>query len=125
MKLIIELDPTNKAEVADALAILGVNAASDVTATVNKVEAPKAKAEKPAAPKAKSSPKKAAIVEEDDEDEEESEFTLDDVRAKAKELITNGNRDAVKEILEGLGVDRVTKLTEAQYAKFIEAADQL
>ena len=130
MKITLELDPTNQEEVNQALTLLGGNAAfvNAKGKTVNyEDEAPKAKVEKPAAPKAKAAPKKAAPVEEadDDSDDDESAVTLDDVRTRAKELISSGNREAVKEILDELGAASVTKLTEDQYAQFIEAADAL
>lgn len=125
MKVTIEYDPTNKAEVAEVKALLGQSNQSDV---VLKSDAQAVKAEKPAAPKAKAAPKKAAPVEEADDDsndEESTAVTLDDVRTRAKQLIGSGNREAVKEILDDLGAASVTKLTEDQYAQFIEAADAL
>jgi len=125
VKVTIEYDPTNKAEVAEVKALLGQSNQSDV---VLKSDAQAVKAEKPAAPKAKAAPKKAAPVEEADDDsndEESTAVTLDDVRTRAKQLIGSGNREAVKEILDDLGAASVTKLTEDQYAQFIEAADAL
>lgn len=122
--MVIKIEVTSKDEAATAIELLQAFVGADAPAP--KAEAPKASKAK--AVKAKPA-KVEAPVEEDDEDEEESTnvpvYTIDDVREKAKELIGSGNRDAVKEILEELGVDRVTKLTEAQYVEFIDAANAL
>lgn len=120
----INIEVTSIEEAATAIAVLqGFVAGAGVQTTTDN---PVPVAEKPKAVKAKAAPKVAKKeVEETNEDEATAGYTIDDVREKAKELIGAGNRDAVKEILDDLGVDRVTKLTEAQYAEFIDAANAL
>lgn len=120
--MILSIEVADKNEAVEAIALLQAYVGADN---------PSPKAEAPKAPKAKAVKAKPAKVEapvedeDDKEDEASAEFTIDDVREKAKELINSGNRDAVKEILEDLGVDRVTKLTVEQYGQFIGAANDI
>lgn len=55
----------------------------------------------------------------------DNSITLDDIRAKVKELIQGGKRSEVKELLSKFDADTVTKLEEAQYADFMAAASEL
>lgn len=121
MKLSFEIDVNSKEDVDKAMSMLIAFNGDVDTGEEVQTEAPKV--EKPKAKKAKAAPVKKQVEETDEEND--SEFTIDDVRTKAKELIAGGNRDAVKEILEDLGVDRVTKLTAEQYGQFIGAANDI
>jgi len=118
MKITLEINLDSSLEVDNTIALLQTYQSNTAGASAPVA----AETEKPKAKKAKAAPAKKQVEETDEED---SEFTIDDVRTKAKELIAGGNRDAVKEILEDLGVDRVTKLTAEQYGQFIGAANDI
>lgn len=119
MKITLEINLDNSLEVDNTIALLQTYQTNTAGASAPVA----AETEKPKAKKAKAAPAKKQVEETDEEND--SEFTIDDVRTKAKELIAGGNRDAVKEILEDLGVDRVTKLTAEQYGQFIGAANDI
>lgn len=52
-------------------------------------------------------------------------YDSDDIRAKASELIKAGKRAEVKELLKEFGADTIPKLKVADYAAFMEKADNL
>jgi|GEM_PF-5012696 len=66
-------------------------------------------------------------VDEDEENEEEaeSEITLEEIRAKAKELAEEKGKATVKKLLTKFKVAKVTELPESKYASFHETLEDL
>lgn len=76
-------------------------------------------------------PKPAEVAPEKSEPSEKTEptkqagHTADDIRTKVSELIKDGKRTEVKELLSQFNADTVTKLKESDYANFMAAASLL
>ena len=82
--------------------------------------AAKAPAKKTTAPRKTAAAKPAPEPEEESEEEETEGPTLEDAIARAQELVGEKRTDEVKAAVKALKVERVSKLSGAKIAKFLE-----
>ena len=70
-------------------------------------------------------PEPAEVSPEKTEPSKQADYTAEDIRTKVSELIKDGKRTEVKELLSQFNADTVTKLQESDYANFMAAASLL
>ena len=96
-----------------------VEAVKEVKKAVKKETAKEEKVE------VKEEPKKEVEKEEPVEEEAEKVVTLDELRAAFAEKNSTANRGKLKDIINGLGAEKLTLLPEDKYAEALELVEAL